>query len=380
MKFFEQKRQQLISEIVILSAIFGFAGGIVGELVADVYLDPWHNSYLTNSAVNSDPTVSELKPVKRIIASDQDFAIYQAVQKISPAILGIYQKKPTTTNVLNQIYLPGSLLGNGIILTNDGWLATVNAAIAGKRADQLTLVHGQKIFPVTKIVSDKISQVIFLKIDANNLPVATLGDSDEILAGQVVVNLNSVNEVKVNSIKNPDYYFISSASSLVLTSEEYGKSILLENLATDGFMGSPLFNLDGEVIGLVNQINQQALISPVNHFRFLLKEVLKNQLVKRPYLGVTYLDLTQTLGLDQALRQNREAGALIYQLVNNSPAQQFGLEKNDIILSVENQTIDQENNLAELIQQYQICDEINLEILRAGKVINKKVILGQVKD
>ena len=56
------------------------------------------------------------------------------------------------------------------------------------------------------------------------------------------------------------------------------------------------------------------------------------------------------------------------------------IEKNDIILSVENQTIDQENNLAELIQQYQIGDEINLEILRAGKVINKKVILGQVKD
>src|SRR3989344_9353067 len=118
MKFLSKKgEKRLISEVVILSVIFGLAAGIVGQIITDVYIDPFSQDYFyqninTNQSIIEIP---ELRRVKRFLGIEQDFEVNKSVKQALPNLIGIYLKKPPSQDILNQIYLSQDLLGNGFI-------------------------------------------------------------------------------------------------------------------------------------------------------------------------------------------------------------------------------------------------------------------------
>ena len=378
MNIFNRFKHNLISQAIIIAVVFGFVSGLVGGMISDVYFEDWQDNYLNANLnnMNGFQEFSELKPVKKIIGLSQDFAVADAVQKIKPAIFGLYLKKPSSGNLINQVYLNKDFLGNGFILTSDGWLVTATKVISAYKLDQVVVIYENNIYPVNKVVSDKISGVSFIKIEKNNLPVATLGDSSAVNLGQIAVLTNYLGEVNVNNLKD-NFYPNLTMNNLAINSEEYGKIISLKETLTSDFLGAPLLNMAGEVIGVTSEASQsQANAIPANYFRFVINEVLKTNTIKRPFLGVKYLDLVFAAGLNQKQNFGRSQGALIIEApIKNSPAQKAGILVNDIIVSIDKQQVNRENNLAELIQQYQIGDEINFEILRDGKSVNLKVTL-----
>jgi serine protease Do len=116
---------------------------------------------------------------------------------------------------------------------------------------------------------------------------------------------------------------------------------------------------------------------PVNQFRNIILDVLRNGQIKRPWLGINYVDLTGISGWDESLTQKQTHGALVWQNPKaNTPAAQAGLKANDIILSIDGQPVDKNSRLADLVQVYKAGDELELEILRQGKTIKVKVKLG----
>lgn len=383
MKFSKKQKNQFISQVVILSVIFGFAAGVVGQIVADVYIDPWRQDYI-NQSLNTNQNISspipELKRLKRFLGIQQDFEVNKSVQQALPSLIGIYLKKKSSSNILDQIYLSQDLLGNGFILTSDGWLVTHQLVISNLNSERLVVVYNNQQFSVDQIVADSMTDIIFLKISASNLPVSILGDSDENTAGQLALVINALAEVTVTNIKDPNYQPKLLTNDFVLSSEKYAESILLESNITKLYLGSPLLNLAGEVTGIIKEINLESQVVtavPINQFRPVILNVLKDSLTKRPYLGVEYLNLAATSGLDSTISQNQNQGALVFKKPTRlSPAAEVGLKINDIILSVDGQPVDKDNDLTELIQQYQPGDELNLEILRDGKEEVIKVILS----
>ena len=187
MNIFNRFKHNLISQAIIIAVVFGFVSGLVGGMISDVYFEDWQDNYLNANLnnMNGFQEFSELKPVKKIIGLSQDFAVADAVQKIKPAIFGLYLKKPSSGNLINQVYLNKDFLGNGFILTSDGWLVTATKVISAYKLDQVVVIYENNIYPVNKVVSDKISGVSFIKIEKNNLPVATLGDSSAVNLGQI---------------------------------------------------------------------------------------------------------------------------------------------------------------------------------------------------
>ncbi len=124
MKFFRKQKDQFISQVVILSMVFGFAAGVVGQIVADVYINPWRQDYLDqslNTKGNLPSIIPELRRVKKFLGIQQDFEVNNSITKAAPALAGIYLKK-SGHDLLNQIYLPQDLQANGFVLTSDGWL------------------------------------------------------------------------------------------------------------------------------------------------------------------------------------------------------------------------------------------------------------------
>jgi serine protease Do len=389
MKFFKFKKdQKFISQVVILSMVFGFSAGVVGQIVSDVYLDPWQNGYIYQDTVGTNQNISrvipELRRVERFLGIQQDFEVNNSVTKVKPAVVGIYLKKSTSAKPLDQVYLPINLQASGFILTNDGWIVTYGNAFKNLNKEDLVVAYDSKIFAVENIIIDSVTEVVFIKIPANNLPVAVLGDSKDMAPGQLGIVLNFLNEIAVTSIKDTDYRLVNSKDDYITSSEKYGKLFLLSDGLNDHYSGSPLVNLGGEVVGVLKEFDAKEGIStvvPINQFRSIILDVLKNNIVKRSYLGIKYLDLAWTVGLDSNLTQNLNKGALVYQKPDsNSPASDIGIEQYDIIISVDGQQVDQDSSLTELIQQYQAGDEVELEILRTGKVLTNSVVLSVLLD
>lgn len=384
---FKLPKNQIVSQVVILSMVFGFGAGVVGQIVADVYIDPYGQDLLyqnLNTNINAVPIIPELRRVKKFLGIEQDFEVNNSIRKITPALVGIYLEKKESNNALNQIYLPQDLQTNGFILTSDGWLVSYGEVFTDFKTSQLVVIYNEKIFKIEEVITDSITNVVFLKIPANNLPVVVLGDSDEAILGQLAIVLNNLDEAVVVNIKNTNYWGATSGSDFVVTSEGYGESFLLTDSLEETYLGSPLINLGGEVVGIIKEIDQNSeLVTavPINQFRLIILDVLRSHIVKRPFLGVSYIDLAWVIGLDPKLTQGQNRGALVWQNPKRlTPAADVTLKEDDIILSIDGQLVDKNNSLTELIQQYRAGDEIILEILRDNKTISRTVTLAVLPD
>jgi len=256
-KFFNHKNQtrRIISEVVILSVVFGFAAGIVGQLVADVYLDPWRLYNVERPDADTQPVVPELRWTKRFLGIEQDFQVEQALRQNSSTVVGLYRLK-RGADVLTKLYQPSELLGNGMLLTSDGWIVTHQAALGNLKAEQLAVVYRNQAFGVLSAVTDKMTGVVFIKIAQNNLPVIILGDSDENMTGQLAVTRNALGEAAVPLIQKPDFQLITASADFVRSSEAYADRVLLDGDLLASYVGAPLLNLAGEVTGVINAVDR----------------------------------------------------------------------------------------------------------------------------
>ncbi|MCL5794880.1 MAG: S1C family serine protease, partial [Patescibacteria group bacterium] len=255
---FKSRERKLVSEVVVLSVIFGFAAGLVGQIFADVYINPWGETDLIQTTnTNQDLTyIPELKKVKRFLGIQQDFEVSKSVEQNAPSVVGIYLKKSTSKDYLNDIYLPQDLKGNAFILTTDGWMITHQSVMGNLKKEQLVVSYGGKIVTIDKLIIDRATGIAFIKAALDNLPVVVLGDSDEINYGQLVLILDAVDEVVVANVKSFNRNEAELVKNLIYSSEIYNDYLVLQDEVGGYFLGSPLINLGGEVVGVVSSIDQ----------------------------------------------------------------------------------------------------------------------------
>ncbi|MFA6322585.1 MAG: S1C family serine protease [Candidatus Buchananbacteria bacterium] len=380
-RLLKKEKGRVVSQTVILAMIFGFIAGVVGQIVSDVYIDPYGQNYNLSGAENDiTPVIPELKKVKKFIGIQQDFEVNSSVVKVYPTLAGIYYKKAAGTDQLKRVYLANEILASGSVLTSDGWILTQGQVFNNSKKEQLAVVYSGKVYDASQLIFDRATGVTFIKIAGSNFPVISLGDSDEATTGQLALSLNYFGDTLVSNIKDKRYQKISKDDDLVVSSESNFMPILLSDSFKNNFVGSPLVNLSGEMIGIVSEAGKDSqflTVVPVNQFRNVILDVLRSGVIKRPYLGLNYLDLTLAVGLDSALTQNQKTGILIWQSPKaNSPAAAADLKANDIILTIDDQSLDANTNLTDILNQYQPNDEVVLNVLRQGKSLKVKVKLG----
>lgn len=370
-----------MAEVIILAMLFGFAAGVVGEIVADVYINPWQTDFSFSNIDQPSTTtnIPELRRVTKFLGIEQDIQVNAAVTKATAALAGIYLKKAPASNPINQVYLAKDLLASAFVLTSDGWLVSDGQNLSDLRPEQLVVSFNNNIYPVSKLVSDPVTGVDFIKINDNNLPVALLGDSDALTLGQVVVTVNSLNQVAVSTIKDEKYANVLTPADLVQSSDAFKKSILLADVLTKANVGSPVLNLGGEVIGIIKPLENDKIaaeVIPLNSFKSVLMNILRTGSAKRPTLGVKYLDLAQAVGIDKSISNGLVQGALVVEKpAKNTAAANAGLQLNDIITAINDNPIDDTNSLSDLILNSKPSDKLNLDVVRAGAPIKVIVTL-----
>lgn len=361
-------------KIIILTVIFGLGAGAVGQLLVNAYLTP---EKIFINGVNSQAS-------KKITLTEETQKIIEAHEAVAPAVVEIYQQKTgSAAGSLNKIYLPEDRIALGIVLTSDGWLASSGKTLIDPKNRFAIVTEEHKIFSPEKIIFDEATGIIFLKIDAQNLPTPRLGSLENLSLGEKVILPYDKQALTAGEIKNTAYLEGSEIKDLFRSSEKFSKSILLSGEFSPNDIGGPIVNYGGEVVGIVS--DGKGLAVPSGYWQKAFLSILKNGKISRPYLGLNYLDLSQTPGLPETAGSGRNTGALAWNdpamdiqgVIKNSPAAKAGLRTGDIVLKINSEEISLKTDLSEIIQEYSPGDELSVTILRNGNEENIKLKLEE---
>jgi serine protease Do len=365
--------------VIVISLIVGSIGG-AGSLVL-----------LSNNKVFKDKLGINLQnlnlpPTSQRIVLEESSKVIEAVKKVTPAVVSISASK----NVLNFFGQVGQEQGGGtgFIFSNDGLIVT-NKHVAQSGDTLKVLTSEGKTYDAKVVALDPTNDLAILKIDATGLPVVELGDSDALQIGQWVIAVGNA----LGELQNTVTVGVISARERQLTAGSGADSEQLNNLLqTDaainpGNSGGPLVNLAGQVIGIDTAIagNAQGIgfAIPIKQVKQAIDSYKKNGKIIKPQLGVRYVSVTPEVVNQLSLTVNYGALILAPQgqeaVVANSSAGQAGLKKNDIILEINGERIDENHSLSSRIAQYQPGEEVAIKYLRDKKDYTVKLKLGSTE-
>lgn len=273
--------------------------------------------------------------------------------------------------------------GSGFIYSNDGYILTNYHVIEDASAIFVT-TYDDRSLQARVVGYDESNDLAVLKVDAENLQPVTIGDSGKLNVGDPVVAIG-------NPLGELTFSLTSGTVSALEREVTFSGGITMNLIQTDcainsGNSGGALFNLYGEVIGITNAkysgtsgggaiIDNIGFAIPINRVRGIADSIIEKGYIVKPYIGVSILDVseeTQSYGLPQ--------GASIRTIEEGSPAQQCGLQINDIVTHVNGQQITGASDLKKIVTDSKPGDVLHLTLWRKGATIELDLTVGQQKQ
>ena len=254
-------------------------------------------------------------------------------------------------------------LGSGFIISADGYVLT-NAHVVEK-ADEVTVKTTDKREFTAKVIgSDRRTDIALLKIDAKNLPVANLGDPNTMKVGSWVIAIGSP-----YGFENSVTAGIVSAKGRALPGDNFVSFIQTDVAVNPGNSGGPLFNLNGEVVGVNSQIYSRtggymglSFAIPIDVAMDIVSQLKGNGKVSRGRLGIQIQEVTAELAASFGLKDAK--GALVAAIEKGSPAEKGGMQPGDVILKFEGKPVSSSSDLPRMVGATKPGSKTKLEIWR----------------
>ncbi len=270
-------------------------------------------------------------------------------------------------------------LGSGFIVSPDGTILT-NAHVVDGATEVTVKLTDRREYKAKVVGSDKKSDIAVLKIDAKNLPVVSFGSSEKLNVGEWVVAIGSP-----FGFENSVTAGIVSAKARSLPSDSYVPFIQTDVPVNPGNSGGPLFNLNGEVVGINSQIFSESggfqgisFAIPIDIALNVKDQLVAHGKVTRAKLGVTIQDVNQQFA--NTFRLPRPMGALVADVDPGGPAARAGLKSGDVIVKLDGRDIDRSSDLPARVSTLKPGATTHLEVWRDGKPIALDVALGELSD
>ena len=258
-------------------------------------------------------------------------------------------------------------LGSGFIISKDGYILTNHHVVAG--ADEVIVrMSNRKEFVARLIGSDEASDVAVLKVEADeDLPVLRFGDSDKLKVGAWVLAIGSPFGFDHSVTAG-----IVSAKGRSLPSDNYVPFIQTDVAINPGNSGGPLFNLDGEVIGINSQIYSRtggfmglSFAIPIEMAVDVAAQIKETGSVSRGWLGVLIQEVTRELA--ESFGMENPHGALVAKVLDDSPAASAGLEVGDVIVEFNGKQVMRSSGLPPLVGRAKVGKEAQVKVIRNKK-------------
>ncbi|MGQ0530800.1 MAG: DegQ family serine endoprotease [Panacagrimonas sp.] len=270
-------------------------------------------------------------------------------------------------------------LGSGFILWDDGYVLT-NYHVVQDASEVIVRLLDRREFTAKIVGYDPPTDVALLKIEAKGLQAVKIGDSDKLRPGQWVFAIGSPFSFDYSVTAG-----IVSAKGRNLQSEQYVPFIQTDVAINPGNSGGPLFNLDGEVVGINSQIYSQSgsfqgvsFSIPIDVAAKVARQLRDRGKVTRGWLGVVVQEVDRNLA--QSFGMDKPGGALVAKVMPGSPAEESGIRAGDVILSFNEQALPTSSSLPPLVGSVDPGDVVPLQVVREGKAIEFKVEIGTLEE
>jgi S1-C subfamily serine protease len=307
--------------------------------------------------------------------------VIDAAARTSPAVVKITTEAQSTdpfgTNSSEGV-------GSGVIYDARGWIVTNRHVVEGAQSLKVELPDGRS-FDGTVYGTDTLTDLAIVKVEATDLPVASLGRSDGLKTGQLVIAIGSPLGTYSFSVTSG---IVSGRGRDILV--DSGRSRITNLIQTDaainlGNSGGPLTDATGAVVGIntavANDSSGIGFAIPIDIARPIMDQALAGVALSRPWIGIRFLtldlQLQKDLGLpvaEGALVTNQEGTGTAIQA--GSPAETAGVLDNDIVTAINGQKLDQLHPLDAVLVQFAPGDSVTLDVLRDGEPVQLTLTLG----
>jgi serine protease Do len=376
--------------VVLFALIFG-AVLIANFSGAKILFSDSQIEFNTNPPVKLNPDMKALND-----------AFIEISKAVTPTVVSIVVKTEVKTNQQDDnnpfhfffgpdFKMPDQMpeigSGSGVIISKDGYIVTNNHVVkdAGKNGIKVTLMDKRE-FSAKLIGTDPNTDLAVIKIDANDLPVMSFGNSDEVQVGEWVLAIG--NPLGLNSTVTAG---IVSAKGRNIGINQDSKGYGIEDfIQTDaainpGNSGGALVDMNGQLVGINSAIKTNTgyyqgygFAIPVNLVKNVVSELIKTGKVTRGYIGVSIQTIDETMA--KGLGLSKAEGVLVQEVKKGSAGEEAGIKTGDVILSVDGKSVNAANELQALIGSKHPGDVVKLSIFRDGKTIDKDVTLKARAD
>ena len=342
---------------ILLSGVVGFGAGYAGS----------HLSNNANVTIQQQTNKSNFGTVQVSDVSD-------IVEKCKDSVVEITTESASSGNsIFGQYVSQGA--GSGVIISKDGYIVTNNHVVRGATSLKVTTTDGTE-YDASVVGKDSQTDLAVIKVDANNLQAATLGDSDILQVGDPAIAIGN----PLGELGGTVTTGIISATDRQITIDDETMTLLQTDAAINpGNSGGGLFNADGNLIGIVNAKESSTGIEglgfaiPITPAQDIITELMQNgSVTSRPALNVSLYDYTSN---NQGQYSKYEDGCYIVQIVKNGAADKAGLKQNDRILSFDGEQIQSTSDVKNVLKKHKIGDTIKMVVERDSKKITVEITL-----
>lgn len=346
--------------IVLASGVAGFGGGMIAGNINT-------NSPKPPFSVSEDATSTAGRP-----AQTESYSIREVAGRAGQSVVSI-----TTENVVSDPFFGGRIAsgaGSGVVVSEDGYVVTNNHVIEGAKNIAVTLPDGSE-YKAKLIGTDPESDIAVVKIEADNLVPAAVGNSDVLEVGDFVLAIGNPMGTLGGTVTDG----IISATNRSVTIGSSSMSLLQMSAAVSpGNSGGGLFDANGELIGIVNAksggegAEGLGFAIPVNHAVDISKQLIEfGKVAPRPALGIMAGNVADLA--DETL--DGQKGVYVEQVLPNTGAEQAGVQVGDIIIKAGDKVINVREDLAVALSGKKTGEKITLVVLRDGQEVKIEVTL-----
>ncbi|MDD5071573.1 MAG: S1C family serine protease [Patescibacteria group bacterium] len=372
-----------VAILLVLVLIIGLLAGLAGELISRTYLfgDSYNIPFfggISFSDGNYSGSNLVIQGARKVVV-EQNVKIAETINSARGNLVGIFKKiksdDPESGFDLENYYKLNQALGLGLIITSDGWIITdalpENLSNENIFNNYVAISKERQIYKIDQIIRDTLTPFSFIRVEGvRDFPVQQFAEN-KAESGQLAIAVGWSGST-LTSVAGGE------RESLLKFSDDLPGELILANTFGENLKGAAVFDLTSKVIGL---IDSRGKARPIGHFQSAIRSLLKSKEIKRPSLGVNYLDLSLLAKEDN----KHKKGALIYKgtsgisVVKNSPAALAGLKDGDIIIQVDNIEINENNSLSDIIQGRLAGDKANIVYMRAEEKFEVEVALAEIK-
>lgn len=379
-------------------ASLAIIGVVCLALASFMYLaqPPFSNFAMADSAGLDGPSINSLQQLNEA---------YEKITKaVMPAVVNIrttqevsVNQSPFASNPFFQRFFgnaPGfgppqkqkeHALGTGVIVSPKGYIVTNDHVVFwGKAKDIEVMLSDQRTFNAKIVGSDRDSDVAVLKIDADNLPVANWGNSNDLHVGDIVMAFGNPFGLNFTVTRGA----VSAIGRSGVEQNSLDNYIQTDAAINPGNSGGPLVNVKGQVVGINTAIlsgntgpgGEGSFLGigfaiPANTVRHVMEDLINTGKVTRGYLGAQVQSLDQ--GLAKEFGVSNISGALIQNVMPGGPAAKAGIENGDVVRKFNGQPVSGAGSLISMVTESNPGTTVTLDLLRNGKPMTIKVTLGE---